>query len=453
MPASVAEPPALRRGLPGSVTSRSINDRTPVPATYQSPKPALNQPVLRGTHRFDCAVIGGGFTGLSTALHVARSARTVAVVEAREVGWGGSGRAFGQVVPYSKHDESDVLRHFGPEWGERLITNLAAGPELVFSLIDQHSIACEPTRSGLIFAAHARSAEASLARRAEFWKARGVTLGSPRGEAMFEETGSRFYRAGLLEPRGGTVNPLAYARGLARAALSAGAVIHEQSPAIRLDPEGASWRVTTPEGEIIAQHIVIATDAYTDGLWPGLAQSVIPLRAYQVVSAPLPHNMRRLVLPGGRPLSDTRRLYSAVRLRADGRLHLSIPGPVFDAAGVANESAATRRATTLFPDLPPPRWEFAVAGWVGMSADQYPHIHRLADGVIAAIGLSGRGIAIGTLLGVDVSRRVQGLPRTTWMLPDTPLRQIRGWRFSRALVGTLLTSYRARDAIDLSRRR
>ena len=97
------------------------------------------------------------------------------------------------------------------------------------------------------------------------------------------------------------------------------------------------------------------------------------------------------------------------RVRADGRLHLSIPGPVFDPNGSADERLATQRATQLFPDLPPPRWEFRVAGWVGMSGDQYPHIHRLADGVIAAIGLSGRGIAAGTLLGADVSRRLLGL--------------------------------------------
>jgi glycine/D-amino acid oxidase-like deaminating enzyme len=140
-------------------------------------------------------------------------------------------------------------------------------------------------------------------------------------------------------------------------------------------------------------------------------------------------------------------------LRADGRLHLSVPGPVFDANAVADESAATRRALTLFPDLPAPRWEFSVAGWVGMSADQYPHIHRLADGAIAAVGLSGRGIAFGTLLGVDISRRVLGAPESEWMLPDTPLRPIRLHRFARPLVGALLASYRARDAFELSRRR
>src|SRR5260221_10343734 len=157
--------------------SSPLDDDTPVPATYaRSAPPPLAAALLGERIAADVAIVGGGFTGLSTALHLAEAGAAAVVVEAREVGWGGSGRAFGQVVPYAKHGEEDIRKRFGPAWGERLIALLGGGPDLVYGLIDKHAIACEPVRQGLLFAAHSLAAAAGLERRPRFWQARRAAV-------------------------------------------------------------------------------------------------------------------------------------------------------------------------------------------------------------------------------------------------------------------------------------
>ena len=426
-----------------------VSDNTALPLGYQEAAPALLCSALDGTHRVDVAVVGAGFTGLSAALHLAQAGASVAVLEAREAGWGGSGRAFGQVVPYFKPSDAQVLADWGPDWGERMVQGAGAGPDLVFDLIARHGIACEHARGGLVFAAHTPRAEPGLERRARFWEDRGAAVSMLHGDALSAETGTRFYRTGLLDRRGGTLNPLAYARGLARAVVKAGGALHENSPVLSLARHGPAWQVRSRRGELLASQVVLATDAYTDALWPGLRRSILPLRSYQFVSQPLSDNLRRTVLPGGQALSDTRRLYSAIRLRPDGRIHASAYGPALRNDAAADPAWATRRVQALFPHLPAPAWDSTVAGWVGMTADHYPHLHRLAPGLLAAVGLNGRGIALGTLLGRDASLRVLGRPEDEWMMPDTPLRPIRAKPVLDPVLGGLLACYRALDGLEL----
>ena len=406
-------------------------------------------PKLADTVQADVVVVGAGITGLSAALHLAEAGCRVAVVDAREAGWGGSGRAFGQVVPYLKRDEAQLVAAFGPDWGQRTIGGVAGGPDYVAGLIDRHGIECDVERHGLLFAAHAPKAEAALARRARFWADRGAPVRIVEGSELQAMTGTAYYRAALLEGRGFCLNPLAYARGLARAMLARGGALYENSPARTLTRQGGAWRLGTDAGAVVAAQVILATDAYSGALWPGLSRSILPLRAYQLVSAPLTDNLRRTVLPGGQAITDTRRLYSGVRLRRDGRLHLSVHGPALSNAGNPDTGWATRRVNALFPHLPPPVWESAVAGWVGMTVDHVPHIHRLAPGLLAAAGLNGRGIAMGTLLGREASLRVLDRPQSEWMMPDTPLRPLRVKPFARPLLTALLAKAAIQDSIEL----
>jgi len=431
------------------------DDPCPIPDFYASfapPVPATNP--LDGAMRTAVAVVGAGFTGLSAALHLAERGIAPLVLETRDIGWGASSRNFGQVVPYFKHDQDHVLRHFGAETGERLIAAAGNAPDLVFGLIARHGIACTAVRNGLIFAAHSPAARESLARRTAFWQRCGAPVEMYDGQDAAAFIGSRFYAACSIDRRGGTINPLAYVRGLATAAMKAGAVIATRTPVTALDRIGNQWRLATPGGEVVADTVILATNAYTERpLWPGLRQSIIPMRSYQLASRPLGENVRRSILPRYQPLTDTRALVSGVRLHPDGRLQASADGPAFYGSGAPFVAKLSRRLGTIFPQIEALDWEYRWNGWIAMTLDQYPHLHALAPGLWAGLGYSGRGIGLATLMGREIASRIAGVAERDLALPVTPLERRWVTRAARPLVNSLLTYYRLRDTITGIRRR
>jgi glycine/D-amino acid oxidase-like deaminating enzyme len=232
------------------------------------------------------------------------------------------------------------------------------------------------------------------------------------------------------------------------AAIAAGAVVRTQTPAQRVERDGAAWRVTAGGGVLFADSVVIATNAYTSKLWPGLGDSIIPLRAHQLVTKPLGNNLRRTILPQGQPMIDTRRLYSGIRLHPDGRLQSSADGPALSIDGGPDVGKLARRLARLFPQLGPVEWEYRWSGWVAMTYDQYPHLHELAPGLWAGLGYSGRGIALATMMGRDLASRIAGAGDADVVFPVTPLEPRWTSRFARPLVGSLMAWYRLRDALD-----
>ncbi len=428
-----------------------LSDRSPPPAVYVRAAPeAPPSAPLDGPGRAQVAVIGGGFTGLSTALHLAQAGVQVAVLEAKEIGWGASGRAFGQVVPYLKISESMILDHYGAERGPAIIDAVAAGPDLVFGLIETHHIDCWAVRTGLLFAAHAPAGRRGLERRAAYWHRRDVALELLEGAKCAEAIGSSLYPTALLDRRGGHLNPFAYARGLARAAVDAGAVIHTRTPVRGLKRRDGLWFVDARSGGIAADAVVVATNAYTPqgsgGLWPGLRESLVPVRGYGFVSAPLSHNLRHTILPGRQSLTDTRRLLSAVRMLPDGRLHASGRGPIGGPELPPDWRGVNARVTRLFPQLDRVAWEQGWTGWMAMNTDHVPRLHELAPGVFAGLGYNGRGIAAATMLGRDLAALVGGGSETVF--PRVPLRPLPYARIAPVLARGMAGLYRIRDAMD-----
>src|SRR5215468_5870583 len=188
---------------------------------------------LTGTVRAQAAVVGGGYTGLCAALHLAAAGREVVVLEATEIGERASGLNGGQVIPGVKPDPDSLERLLGPYAGGRLVATTGAGPDLVFDLIARHGIECEAKRSGWIQPATSEAALAQLARRVEQWLRRGAPVSLLSRSEVLQLTGSALYCGGLHDRRGGTVQPLAYVRGLAHAVLRTGGRIHTHSPALR----------------------------------------------------------------------------------------------------------------------------------------------------------------------------------------------------------------------------
>ena len=429
-----------------------LSDTAGPPDVYtQSAPPAPSTRPLEGRGHVSVAVIGGGFTGLSTALHLSETGIEVAVLEANEIGWGASGRAFGQVVPYLKPGHTAILQHYGPERGQRIVDAVAAGPDLVFELITRHGIECWPVRSGLIFAAHSLGGQRDLERRTAYWQSRGAPVEMLEGARCTELIGSSLYQAASLDRRGGNINPFAYARGLAHAAVAAGAVIHTRTQVRRLERQGERWSIDADSSCLTADNVVIATNAYSGDLWPGLRESVIPMRGHGFVSEPLSDNVRHTILPERQSLTDTRQLYSGVRVLPDGRLHASAHGPSFGPERKPDWRRVDARIRRLYPQLGAISWQQGWSGWVAMTADHFPRLHELAPGLFAGLGYNGRGIAAATMMGRDLATLVRGARDDATVFPLTPLRPL-GWHgIAPTLVRGLVQIYRVRDVVNEAR--
>ncbi len=426
-----------------------LDDTAGPPQAYvRGAPPPPSRYMLAGARHTTVAVVGAGFTGLSAALHLAEAGVSVTVLEARHIAWGASGRAFGQVVPYLKHDHTEVIRHYGAGRGVRIVDAMGAGPALVTGLVERLHIDCGLRRSGLIFGAHAPSGARALQARATYWQTRGEPVEMLDAAATRAATGSAAYATALLDRRGVHLNPFAYARGLAIAAAAAGAQIAEDAKVQSLSRIGDTWRLGVGPHTVTADAVILATNAYTDRLWPGLAASVIPVRGHAMVSAPLSDNLRGTVLPGGQALTDTRRLFSGVRVLPDGRLHVSLDGPAFGPEGPPRVKKLNARLAHLYPQLGRMNWEEAWSGFVAMTPDHFPRVHVLAPGLYAGLGYSGRGIAAATLIGSELAARIRGVGDDALVFPVSPLRPLRWHRFAAVPVRALLQMYRIQDAID-----
>jgi len=403
-------------------------------------------PPLDGERRADVAVVGGGYTGLSAALHLAEGGADTVLLEAAEPGFGASGRNNGQVIPvYSRHAPEDMIREYGAERGERMNAWVGASADLVFALIRRHAIDCDAARQGWLQPAHTTSRIAAIAAKCDQWAARGADvamLDRAQTEAL---TGSPIYHGAWLHRGGGHIQPLAYARGLARAAIGAGAAVHGHSPVRRLSREGNDWRVETPDGAVRVGAVILAANAHTDRLWPGLARSIIPVRSFHVATAPLDGDAARTVLPHNHGLSDTRQALWAFRRDRDGRL-VTTAMPLFPAGARGTLRRSTRaRLRRAFPQIGDIALDYIWEGRIAMTLDRLPHFHELAPGVWTGLGYSGRGIALATAMGRLLAERAMGRAPRDLPIPTTALETLPLHRILVPLSRALILYYRWRD--------
>lgn len=369
-------------------------------------------PQLEGNQIADVCVIGGGYTGLSTALHAAEAGGDVILLEAAEPGWGASGRNGGQVIPGFKLDPDDLVKRYGSERGERLAEFSGAAPELVFDLIRRHRIDCDARPGRWIHAVHGDAALAEEEERVRQWRERGADIEMlDRGETE-ALLGTNRYIAGALDRRGGWLQPLAYARGLARAARTAGAKLYAASPATDISQGGRGWRVTTPSGCVEAEQVIMCTNAYTAHfarrLWPRLARSLIPIVSYQAATEPLSDELRQVILPKGHCASDTHRMLKYFCIDPDGRLVMGGRGRFLENPGRGDFSHIIKSIERFFPRAAGAKLEYFWSGRVALNLGYLPEIYDLGPGLRAGGGYMGRGVAMATAMGTLLAQCAGG---------------------------------------------
>jgi len=418
MPARVSPMPAsLDQELPHCLYTR------------QTPALVVTTPPHDGA-TVETIVVGGGYTGLSTALHLAERGRSVALLEAREPGWGAAGRNGGQVNAGFKQEPDAVLREFGPQHGPRLVRLALDAPQRLFELIERLSIECQAMRCGTLRAAHSPRAVEPLRCAAEQWHRHGAVAEVWDAERMAAATGTRRYAGGLFDPRGGSVNPLALARGLAIAAQRAGAAIFSHTPALSLSREREQWHVRTPTAVMRADRVVIATQAYSDGLWPGLRRSLVPAFSSIVATEPLPAELAGVVMPGRQVVYESGRITAYFRRDHENRLLMGGRGIQRAAPALRDFRYLMRYAGQLWPGLRDVRWTHWWNGQLALSPDFYPRFHVPAPGLFILAGFA-RGVAQGVAFGAELAALASGGKASDFPLPASPIRRIplhRLWR-------------------------
>ncbi|MEM1288163.1 MAG: FAD-binding oxidoreductase [Pseudomonadota bacterium] len=372
----------------------------------------------------DVAIVGGGFTGLSTALHCAEAGLSVQVLEAKHIGFGGSGRNVGLVNAGVWHPPAKVKEKLGETYGPRFVKRFGEGPELVFSIIEKHQIRCEVTKTGTIHAAHAPSGYEDLKARHAEWQRLGAPVELLGRDRVAEATGTNAFFGGLLDQRAGTINPMGYCRGLARAARNAGAEISTGVRVTALNKIGDLWNVETNQGTVEARSVVLGTNAYTDDLWPDLKRVYTMIHYFQLATKPLGDRVKH-ILPERQGLWDTGQIMFSLRRDMADRLIIGSMGTIVGSVGRGlSHRWAKKQLARLFPDLGDVDFEDAWHGQIAMTPDHLPRIYELEEGLFTAIGYNGRGITTGTLFGEAMAGLLTGMDQADLPLPITKLETV-----------------------------
>ncbi|HEV2677061.1 MAG TPA: FAD-binding oxidoreductase [Aliidongia sp.] len=408
--------------------------------------PSAATPPLGEPTRADVCVIGGGYCGLSAALHLAEQGTDTVLLEAREPGWGASGRNGGQVIPGLKYDPADLKAKVGDERGRALVDFAGRTADTVFDLIDRHSMDVPHVRAGWIQGAHTETGLSEVARRAEQWAAWGAETELLDRNAVARKLGTDSYLGGWVDKRGGAIQPLAFARGLVRAAQAAGARIHGETKVTRLEPRGTRWHVETDRGVAVdAGRVLLATNGYTGDLVPGLRRTVIAVNSFQVATEPLTDNLRKTILPEGHVSSDTRKLLLYFRFDHQGRLLMGGRGPFREPTGPDDWAHLERVLGKLFPQIKDTPIAYRWCGRVAVTRDFMPHLHEPAPGLLVDIGCMGRGIGLQTTMGRALARYLTSGQATDLPLPILPIRPIPFHGLNRAYVSAFIAWYRMTD--------
>lgn len=382
---------------------------------------------LEGDIHADVVIVGGGYTGLSSALHCALAGMSVVVLEAEEVGFGGSGRNVGLVNAGMWVMPEKLPQVLGEVHGNRLLRALGDGPKEVFGIVDRYGIDCQATKKGTLHCAVGASGLREIQDRARQWQALGAPVRVLNAQEAAQATGSKAYTGALLDERAGTIQPLAYARGLAQAAIKEGAAIYTHSRVLSVKDLGQRWRLSTASGSVTADKVIVASNAYTpaDSPWQTLTSEMVKLPYFNLATEPLPIHLRDTILPQRQGAWDTANVMTSFRFDQAGRLVFGGVGALRGLGKTVHHDWAVRAMVKLFPQLRVIGFEHQWYGWIAMTENNLPRLHHLARNTYSFSGFNGRGICPGTVLGKEMAQLIAGHRHVEELsLPVTPITSV-----------------------------
>lgn len=417
---------------------------------YATAASAPHTEPLSGRVQADVCIVGAGYTGLTTALELAKTGINVVLLERQEIGFGGSGRNAGHCTPtFTHYSLPELRRMLGEPWAERLIERQTRANDRVSSMIRDYQIDCEWVQNGYVMGAQHKGAMDEIRRKVETYNAVGAKTRLLDRDEVEAVTGSTRFDGGWLHEEAGHLNPLGYARGLGRAVIQERGKIFTGSAVTGCERDiTGGWKVKTDRGEVVASKVIFTTGAYTVGGWPKLDRTFKIQRVFVAATQILSEETRRTVLPQNTTIHDGRGDIYVYKYNAEGRIVASM----FPMGRRGRDMAYTRQVMSerlkwLHPKLREEiRWEYFWFGELDMQYRTVPRFYGLAPGVVALTGLSGRGVPTGSMLGSILSEWALGKPENELALKLEPLKAAPFFMgFAPAMA---LRYYRLRDNIS-----
>lgn len=388
------------------------------------PFPAL--PSLSGDCDTDICIVGGGFTGVSAALHLAEAGYRVVLLEAHQIGWGASGRNGGQMCPGHNKGHDELIPMVGKDCADQLWQSSVDAVELVKQLVTRYQIDCHLT-PGVLHAAnkakHAKAMQEEADYHHQVLNYDAVDyLDAPQ---MTEQLGNDYYQGGLLFRDGAHVHPLNFVLGMAHAASGHGAQLFEHSPVLSYE-DGATPSVTTAHGKVRCKAILLACNGYLGKLHQPSARRIMPINNFIIATEPLPQEVADRINPNRVAVADSKFVVNYFRLSEDRRMLWGggenySPNFPKDIARFVQP-----HMTEVYPELADYKIDYAWGGTLAITLNRMPDIRRDSANLFVAQGYSGHGVALATYAGAIFAKAVQGSMEKMDVFARIPMRDFPG---------------------------